>query len=268
MKLIAITNNPDRAAVYQDAGVDRIMVDLEINGKEERQGHLNTLISRHKPEDVSKLRSVLSTGELMVRTNPIFDDSPAEIDDILARGADRLMLPMFRHPDEVRQLIDIVDGRAELTLLVETAAAFARLPQILSIDADFDLHIGLNDLHLEYKLDFMFEIFTSGLLDHVARLCAQSSVAFGIGGIARVGKGLVPGELVIAEHVRLGSSRVILSRDFSELAVEDHNDLEREISKIRDAITSADGCQGGTQPEQLFSTISNIANQRRRDFSG
>jgi hypothetical protein len=32
--------------------------------------------------------------------------------------------------------------------------------------------------------------------------------------VARAGEGLVPGELILAEHYRLGSSSVILSRTF------------------------------------------------------
>ncbi len=264
MKLIAITNDPDRAGIYQDAGVDRIMVDLEINGKEERQGHLDTLISRHHPSDISDLRPILTSSELMVRTNPVFDGSQSEIEDVLARGADRLMLPMFRHPDEVSRFLEIVDGRADVTLLVETAAAFARLPQLLLIDAPFDLHIGLNDLHLEYRLDFMFELYTSGLLDHVAQLCGHKQMAFGIGGIARVGEGLIPAELVAAEHVRLGSSGVILSRDFSQLKLQGQNALETEITKLRAAFEAAQNHQILSQSAEFRAMISSIVDEKRK----
>ena len=40
MKLIFITNDPTRAMEMALAGVDRIMVDLEVNGKQARQGCL------------------------------------------------------------------------------------------------------------------------------------------------------------------------------------------------------------------------------------
>jgi citrate lyase beta subunit len=110
-KLIFITADAAQACKAQDAGIDRIMVDLEIMGKDERQGHLVTVISRHTADDVTALRRVLQTSELMVRINPLFEDSQAEIDDVIARGADRLMLPMFRHPDQVARIIDMIAGR-------------------------------------------------------------------------------------------------------------------------------------------------------------
>ena len=42
----------------------------------------------------------------------------------------------------------------------------------------------------------------------------SANLPYGFGGIARVGEGVIPGELILAEHVRLGSSSVILSRTF------------------------------------------------------
>ena len=64
MKLFFITNSPSMAKFAVQAGVDRIFVDLEIIGKEERQGHLSTVISRHDLSDVVNLRSVLDVGQL------------------------------------------------------------------------------------------------------------------------------------------------------------------------------------------------------------
>ena len=45
LKLIFITDNPTSAGIAVNAGVDRIMIDLEHLGKQARQGHLDTLIS-------------------------------------------------------------------------------------------------------------------------------------------------------------------------------------------------------------------------------
>jgi len=42
----------------------------------------------------------------------------------------------------------------------------------------------------------------------------QKSIPYGFGGIARLGTGLLPAENILAEHYRLGSSMVILSRSF------------------------------------------------------
>ena len=233
MDLILITADPARAREAQQAGVDRIMVDLEINGKDMRQGHLNTVISRHMPADVTKLRTVLDMSALMVRINPLFDGSQAEIDDVIARGADRLMLPMFRYPDEVARIIQMIDGRVPLTLLLETAASLARLPQIVAVPGIDDFHIGLNDLHLELKLDFMFELFGSGFLDLAAQTLHAAKFPFGIGGVARLSRGRLPAELILSEHQRLGSSAVILSRDFDQTTNDPAKTLAYEVACLR-----------------------------------
>ena len=242
MQLILITNDSAQAQTMVRAGVDRIMVDLEINGKEDRQGHLNTAISRHCVTDISVIRQALDeigSGALMVRINPLHLSSGAEIDEVLARGADRIMLPMFTHPDEVALCVDLLGGRAPLSLLLETAAALVRLPQILSVEGIDDFHIGLNDLHLDMGLDFMFELFESGLLDNAARLIHEKALPFGIGGVACLGTGLLPAELILAAHMHLGSERVILSRGFMQ-TIEEGGSAESEICKIRDFLARKD----------------------------
>ena len=64
-----ITNDPLKAKILSDNGVDRIFVDLEILGKQKRQGHLDTVISKHKISDVAKIKTI-SQGEVLVRINP------------------------------------------------------------------------------------------------------------------------------------------------------------------------------------------------------
>lgn len=217
MKLIFITSDPKHAAEVDAAGVDRIMVDLEIIGKEARQGHLNTVISRHQLQDVSIVRKALKTAELLVRVNPIHSNLKDEIDAVIAEGAQRLMLPMFRHLDEVTEFLDLVGGRVPTVLLLETSAALVRLSQILKVPMVDEIHIGLNDLSLDMQLDFMFEPFSSGLIDHAATLMRDAKTPFGIGGVAPLGSGLLPAEMILSEHVRVGSQAVILSRDFGRL---------------------------------------------------
>jgi len=218
MRLIFITSNPHEAYLAQSAGVDRIMVDLEINGKFVRQGHLNTVISGHSMSDVTSLRGILDQSSLMVRLNPLHDGTLSELDEIIDRGADRVMLPMFKHPSEVEHFMDLVAGRIPVTLLVETPQALVRLERIIQLqclcsDVD-DIHFGLNDLHLGLGLDFMFEILSEGVLKQAVNILRNAGWRYGIGGVARCGHGALPAELILDEHIRLGSSRVFLSRDF------------------------------------------------------
>jgi 2-keto-3-deoxy-L-rhamnonate aldolase RhmA len=217
MVTIFITNDPYRARVGEQAGADRIMVDLETRGKAERQGHLDTLISRHTVDDAKRLRAILKRATLMVRVNPMSEDSRDEVEACIAAGAEILMLPMITHPDEARRFAEIVAARAKVCLLLETGAALARLPDIIHIPGIDETHIGLNDLHLSLKLDFMFEVVTSGIAEYMARTIRHRGLRFGIGGIARIGRGLVSPELILSEHIRLGSSQVILSRDYHHI---------------------------------------------------
>ena len=214
LKLMYITNRTDVAALADECGVDRIFIDLEIVGKEERQADMNTVISRHSVEDISKIKSVLKNAELLVRVNPIYSASEGEINECIRRGADILMLPYFKSGDEVRKFIRFVDGRTKVCILVETAEAVEHLDDILEIPGIDMIHIGLNDLHLSYGLDFMFELLSNGTVEKIAEKIRKKGIPYGFGGIARIGKGMLPAEHVIAEHYRLGSEMAILSRSF------------------------------------------------------
>ena len=264
MKLIFITNDPLQAVSMATCGVDRIMVDLEINGKQKRQANLNTVISRHSLADVGLVRKALDRcckGSLMVRINPIGPGTNDEINEVLARGADRIMLPMFTHPDEVSYCLDVIAKRAPLTLLLETTAALARLPQILNVSGWDDLHIGLNDLHLDIGLDFMFELFSSGLLDHASDLIKAAGFPFGIGGVSCIGTGLIPAELILAAHIQLGSQSVILSRSFAQ-ALEDGRSAENEINKLR-AFTARKDLDFSALRQDLDHRVRQIVREKR-----
>lgn len=264
MKFIFITNQPSVAQVMALAGVDRIMVDLEINGKVARQGHLDTVISQHTHQDVTDIRCALNEigkGELMVRINPLCSGSKLEIDDIISRGADRIMLPMFTHPDDVSSCLDLIRGRVPLTLLLETAAALARLPQILLVHGFDDIHIGLNDMHIDLGLDFMFELFSTGLLDYAAVMLRESTIPFGIGGVACIGHGDLPSELILAAHMQLGSSRVILSRSFSS-TIDIGSSAKAEIYKIK-SFVSRDDLDLSSMRLQMNKCVLTIANEKR-----
>ena len=54
IKLMYITNSPRVAALADQAGVDRIFVDLESVGKQLRQGGMNTVQSDHTLADIRR----------------------------------------------------------------------------------------------------------------------------------------------------------------------------------------------------------------------
>lgn len=108
LEFMFITNNPKVAKVAEDCGVKRVWVDLEIIGKEARQPGMNTVKSGHTLEDVSVVKNALTTSELLVRINPIYDGSEKEINEVINRGSDIIMLPYFRTVEEVDRFLKIV----------------------------------------------------------------------------------------------------------------------------------------------------------------
>lgn len=214
LSLMYITNNPQIAKIAEDSGVDWIFIDLEINGKEDRQGHLDTVISKHQLEDIKEVKSVLKKSKLLVRINPIFENSKEEIDQVIENGADIVMLPFFKTQREVEQFIKLVNNRAKICLLLETPEAVECLDDILSLKGIDYIHIGLNDLHLGYKKSFMFELLVDGTVEAIANKITTAGIQFGFGGIARLGTGELSADVILGEHYRLKSEMVILSRSF------------------------------------------------------
>lgn len=224
--LMYITNNPTIAQIAQRAGVDRIWIDLETLGKEERQAGMNTVKSKHSIDDIKKIKPLLTTSELMVRVNPLNPDSQKEIDAVIAAGAQYVMLPMFRTAQDVSTFIKFVGGRAKTILLLETIDAQKNLEKYVGYPGIDEIHIGLNDLHIQYGMNFMFELLADGTVGKIADILKSNNIRFGFGGFARVGHGILPAEMILTDHYALGSRMAILSRGFCDAnIVEDPNDV-------------------------------------------
>ncbi len=232
-----ITNNLDTVLEAEKAGVDRIFIDLERNGKLERQGHLDTHIGNHHVQDVGRVKDAVVNSKVLVRINPYFEGTQAEVAECINQGADIIMLPMFTTKEEVEGFIKYVSGRAKTCLLLETSKAMLRIDDILEVEGIDEIHIGLNDLHLSLGADFMFEVLSGGIVDYIASKIKVKGITFGFGGIAKVGEGDIPAELIIGEHYRLGSQMAILSRTFRNESNNDNKgkefNLVEEIHKIR-----------------------------------
>ena len=249
INFIMITNQPDLARLAETSGVGRIFVDLEHLGKKERQGHLDTHISNHTMDDVFRVKQVLEGAQLLVRLNPLHAQTHLEAEQAIDNGADILMLPMFRTGNEVEEFTRLVDGRVKVAPLVETFGAVQSIEDIVKIQGVSEIYIGLNDLHLDMNMQFIFEPLANGLVDKLAATIKSAGLPFGFGGIARVGEGIIPGELILGEHLRLGSSSVILSRTFhrnnaggSEL------DLRNEVDKL---LSAAEALKGRSPAQEM-----------------
>lgn len=215
LKLMYITNNPMVAEIAVDAGVDRIFIDMEVLGKAERQGGMDTVQSHHVPKDIARVRKAIGDrAEIMARINPLNPNSQEEIDASIENGADVIMLPMWRTADDLRLFVRMVRGRARTMPLLETDTAADSLPEAVTVSGIDQMHIGLNDLHLCYHMKFMFQLLADGSVDSLCAQMRNAGLPFGFGGVGRPGSGALPAEYIVGEHVRLGSQYVILSRTF------------------------------------------------------
>ena len=220
LKLMYITNRPDIAQIAESAGVDRIFIDMEYIGKSIRQGGMDTVQNHHTLDDVRKVAEALVSAELLVRVNPIHEEtedyisSEEEIDEAIQNGAKVLMLPYFKTVKEVERFIEIVDGRVKVMPLLETPEAVVGVDDILKLDGLDEIFIGLNDLSLGYGKKFMFELLCDGMVEDLCYKFRKTGIPYGFGGIAALGKGELPAEKIITEHYRLGSTCAILSRSF------------------------------------------------------
>lgn len=244
LKLMILAAEPESAKLAQDADVDRIFYDIEFIGKSERQHGRNTVKSNNTLDGIPAVRKVLTTSELLVRTNPIHTYTAMEVDKAIEYGADVLMLPMVMDQHDVETYVRLVNGRAKVCIMIETAAAMVRLDKIMAVPGVDEVFVGLNDLHISMGLTFMFELLSGGLVEYIADKCNKVGMPFGFGGIARIGEGDLPSDNILGEHARLGSTSVILSRTFKGVVGVDANacsiDLKEEVDKVRTRLQEID----------------------------
>lgn len=233
LKLMYITNKPAVAKIAEQAGVDWIFLDMEFIGKDARQGGLDTVQNHHTIQDVANIRKAVNKAKVLVRVNPIHDalpDYPSSEDEINASieaGADIVLLPFFKTIQEVKQFVRYVNGRAKTLLLMETVEAANLIDEILEVPGIDMIHLGLNDMHLELGMKFMFELLANGTVERLGNKIKAKGIPFGFGGIATLDGGALPGSMVLKEHVRLGSSMVIVSRSFC------NTDMVTDLDEVR-----------------------------------
>ncbi|MCX7364128.1 MAG: aldolase/citrate lyase family protein [Alphaproteobacteria bacterium] len=215
-RLTLITDDAGLAAEADSAGIDRIGVDLEHLGKAERQAGHDTRLSGHSWDDLRRVGATITRAELFVRLNPVNPASGEEVETALAHGAEVLMLPQFKTPREVATFVGLVRGRAQVMLLMETAAALTRIRHVLAVPGIDEVMFGLNDLRLALGVVNHFEVLASPLIDAVAAEVRRKGLPLGIGGVGRVDDSAmpVPANLVHAQYPRLDATGAWVARSF------------------------------------------------------
>lgn len=238
MKYLYITNNPEEAMISDQVGIDYVFIDLEKNGKEERQKDMDTVKSNHDFEDIRLIKPLLKKSKLLVRCNPIYEGTKNEINKIINFGADAVMLPYFKTIEEVKKFLEFVDERVEAFLLLETKEAISILDEVCDLEGIDRIHIGLNDLSISYGKKFMFELLQDNTVERIIDSIKKTAIPYGFGGVSALGTGRVPADKIVLEHVRLNSTSVILSRSFKNAIQEKYGSSNtedgflREINKI------------------------------------
>lgn len=270
LTLMYITNQPNIAEIAQDAGVNRIFVDMEYIGKDERQGGMDTVQNHHTVEDVKNIRKVLDKSDLLVRVNPIHDHSEQEIESVINAGADIIMLPMWKTPDDVKKFLNFVHGRCKTMLLLENEQAVGCLDEVLKMQGIDEIHIGLNDLHLSMNRTFLFQLLADGTVESITQKIKKAEIPFGFGGFGKLGDGLLNADYIVAEHYRLGSSMSILSRAFCDTKkITDEKQIKQifyngvhAVREFEDYLLQQDSSYFEQSHEKLCSCIDEIVRRK------
>lgn len=209
--LLVFSVAPAFAAACVDAGAAGVIVDWERRGKARRQAGERTQINQDSPADLARVRAA-TDGRVLCRVNGAGPWTADEVDLAVRLGADEVLLPMVRTPEQVDRALDAVAGRCGLGILVETQDAVDRVGELTARPLS-RVYLGLNDLRIDRRSDVLFAPLVDGTAERVRAACRMP---FGVAGLTRPDAGRpVPSRLLSAELARLGASFTFLRRSFT-----------------------------------------------------
>ena len=232
-ELFLFSTDPATVSRYTSAGVDGFVVDWESRGKEARQAGADTEINADTPEDLRRVRAG-TDARVVCRVNPCGAWTPGEIEQAVAGGADEILLPMVRGPEEVLGAMRLAAGRCGVGILVETVDAVRRAAELARLPIS-RAYVGLNDLSIERKSRSIFEPLVDGLVDDIRPFFR---VPFGLAGLTLPESGRpIPCRLLVAEMARLECGFSFLRRSWRRDVA--GRDPRTELERVRTAIDDA-----------------------------
>jgi len=233
LDLFLFTADPGTARAVVAAGAAGVVVDWENRGKARRQAGADTEVNAHTPDDLARVRAA-TPGRVLCRIDGAGPRTAAQVELAVALGADEVLLPMVRRPEEVDTALDAVAGRCGLGILVETQDAVERAGELARRPLS-RVYVGLNDLRIDRGSTSLFAPLVDGTVDDV-RGCFD--VPFGVAGLTRVDRGApVPTRLLAAELARLDASFTFLRRSFTaDVAPEE---FAVQVPRMRAAVAQA-----------------------------
>lgn len=231
--LFLFSTDPPVIRQAVSAGVAGIVVDWEQIGKRTRQSSADTQVNLDTFEDLRRVRAA-TDATVLCRINVPHAGTAQEVRDAIEAGADEILVPMVRTPEQVEHVLGLAQGRLRVGIMIETldsvrrTAAFAALP--LS-----RVYVGLNDLAIERRSTNIFGAVADGTVERVRRKLPHP---FGFAGLTLPERGEpIPCRLLIGEMARLDCRFSFLRRSF-------HRDVRgkdpaREIPRILEAMDAA-----------------------------
>lgn len=199
------------AKAMMAAGIRHFVIDWESIGKTERQKDFDTEIAPVGPQALSDVAR-WPGAQAWCRINGEGPHTPEEIEIAVGAGALGIFLPMVHTPAEVERFLRLVDGRCQVGILVETAAALGCVRSLAALPLD-RVYFGLNDFAISRGGGSIFRAVLDGSVERAREAFAH--IPFGFGGATAVDGGApVPCARLLEEMARLDCHFVFLRRSF------------------------------------------------------
>lgn len=215
-------------------GAIGIVVDFETIGKAERQLGFDTQISEHGFDDLFEVKRKVQAYTIC-RINAFGVHSIQEINQILEVGVDEILMPMVRNIEEVIEVLELVDGKAQIGVMIETLEAVDIASQLDQMPLS-RVYVGLNDLHICRGSDSLFTAMVDGTVERIREKIKNTPFGFGGLTIPNFGRPL-PVEHFFNELTRLDCQFSFLRRSFFNDTVNKMPQVE--IPNILAALRSA-----------------------------
>jgi 2-keto-3-deoxy-L-rhamnonate aldolase RhmA len=226
-ELIAFHANIEDTKTLAQCGIDGIIIDWERKGKKLRQQLFNTQINQHTEKDLKAI-SKEAIPHIICRLNPQTKVNPKEIFSAIDLGANELLIPMVRHAQEIEKVLNLVQNRAKVSIMLETQTAFQEIYALNNFPLE-RIYIGLNDLKIAMNSEYLFAPIANGMLDSIR---PSINKKFGFAGLTHPTLGKpIPCKVLLEEMKRLNADFGILRRSFYKDAK--HHSLAEIISALR-----------------------------------
>jgi HpcH/HpaI aldolase/citrate lyase family len=208
--LFLFSTDVDFAREALAAGIDGLVVDWEHLGKQHRQAGADTEINHDTPADLARLRRSID-APILVRIHAAGETSAREVEEAIDGGATEILLPMVRRVDDVIRVLELIEGRCRLGILIETVDAVRIAADLAALPLE-RVYVGLNDLSIDRGVANIFTSVADGTVERVRRACPRP---FGFAGLTHPDGGSpIPCRLLIDEMVRLDCAFSFVRRSF------------------------------------------------------